>query len=178
MRLSARERRLLDLGLARFHGDRLIPVMKGGGFPAPGGGAATSAPGYQIDYKQITARPADITATTEATAQTIVAGNAVTYDGATVINITCFSPGLDVAASRTVYFCLYDGATSIGIWGYNGFQNTENFRTVTMSVQITPTAGAHTYTWKAFTTGGASTLFAGAGGVGNDMPAYIRITRV
>lgn len=146
--------------------------------PTSSRGSSGIAAGYEYDYKQITARPADITATTEATAQTMVAGNAVTYDGSTDVLIEFFAPGLDVAASRTVYFCLYDGAASIGNWGYNGFQNTENFRAINLALRIRPSAAAHTYTVKAYTTGGASTLFAGAGGVGNDMPAFIRITKV
>ena len=41
-------------------------------------------PGAQLDYQQITANSVGISATTEATAVTIITGNSVTYDGTQV----------------------------------------------------------------------------------------------
>jgi hypothetical protein len=43
--------------------------------------------------------------------------------------------------------------------------------------RITPTAGAHTYSFAATVSGGTGTVAASTGGLGQYQPAFIRITR-
>jgi hypothetical protein len=127
----------------------------------------------ELDYAQITA-PVNVTATTEATANTLITGGAVTYDGATVVMIEAFLPAA-LRGTSLLQLWLYDGAASIGAIGLVG-----NFTTGESWVgrrRLTPSAAAHTYSLRASVDGGTGVATGGAGGVGNYVPAFMRITR-
>lgn len=141
-------------------------------------------PGYEFDYAQKTT-DTSITNTTEGTADTIVTGNAVTYDGATIVEIEAFAgwqPPNVSAGSMTIW--LYDGAGSIGAMGT--FINPGTLAAAItgmrvpakLSVRITPSNAAHTYSIRASVASGTGTVKAGAGGNAALYPAYIRITKV
>ena len=135
-------------------------------------------PGFELDYVELTAG-VTVSATSEATATTIVSSNAVTFDGATAVIIEVFLPGDSNAASQQNNFVLYDGASSIGIWDIT---NTSASGTLeyaqVLKRKLTPSAAAHTYSVRGYKLVGASSFIiqAGAGGSGNTMPGYIRIT--
>jgi hypothetical protein len=131
-------------------------------------------PGQELDYAQITASPAGITATTEANSETVVSGNSVYYDGSRV-KVAFFVPKLSASASQTVTFVLYRDSTVVG-QVFAGTVNT-TLQGAGFDVLDTPTAGAHTYAVKAFVSAGTLTVDAGAGGSGNLVPGWLRVTK-
>lgn len=131
-------------------------------------------PGQEFDYAQITANPSGITATTEATSQAVMTGNAVYYDGSRV-KVSFFLPKLSSSASQTVTFVIYRDTTIVGqIFG--GTVNT-TLQSHEFEVFDTPTAGTHTYALKAFVSTGTLTVNAGAGGSGALVPGWLRVTK-
>lgn len=146
------------------------------------GASAASAPGYELDYAEATAN-VTISATSEATATTIVSGAAVTYDGSTVVLIECFVPVIEPnsgAAARAIVPVLYDGATSLGFLAQAINQVAANLQDVPLYAarRLTPSAAAHTYSLRAYATVANASAKCGAAGAGNYQPAFIRITRV
>lgn len=133
-----------------------------------------AVPGQELDYAQITASPAGITATTEATSQTVVAGNAVYYDGSRV-KVSFFAPRLASAAAQTATFVVYRDSTVIG----QVFAGSVNTTAPAIDFELfdTPSVGAHTYTVKAFVSTSTLTVGAGAGGSGNLVPAWLRVAK-
>lgn len=160
------------VGIALGVSGQTITIMNAGA--GAGGGAA------EYDYIEFTA-PVAISATTEATANTVVTGSAVAYDGATAIVIEFFAPYYNQGtATNAIDLVLYDGSSSIGILSSSGADTTTAHRhgPVYASRRLTPSAASHTYSIRAFITGGANgNVQAGAGGNGNWMPGFIRITR-
>jgi hypothetical protein len=142
----------------------------------------TLPPGHEFDYVEKTSSTS-ITATSEATADTVVTGSAVTYDGSTAVMVEFFSPSVrpatDAVADRSVNVTLYDGAASIGIWGQTitPAQNDDN-KPFHLVRRLTPSGAAHTYSVRAYVSGGTGTISGGTGGVTAAMPAFIRITKV
>ena len=142
-----------------------------------GGGGGTE---MELDYAQITST-ANPTATTEGTANTVITGNAVTYDGATTVLVEFFSPYArpdDTTNGRELRIYLYEDGSSIGrmalyIAGQGGGPAPGHIA----KRRITPSAGSHTYSIRASVNAGTGTILAGAGGSGNDMPAYMRIVK-
>jgi hypothetical protein len=131
-------------------------------------------PGQELDYAQITANPAGITATTEGTSQAVITGNSVYYDGSRV-KLEFFLPKLSSAASLSATFVLYRDSTVIG-QAFGGTVNT-TAEAVSYAVFDTPAVGAHTYAVKAFVSASTLTVNAGAGGSGNLVPGWLRVTK-
>ena len=134
-------------------------------------------PGYQLDYAEITADDT-FTATTEGTAELIVSGNSVTYDGATAIIIEVYFQAFTNSAAVDNIYVIYDNGASIGRIA-DGRRNGNGIDTLggTFRRRLTPSAAAHTYALHGFcSAAGTGTTRAGAGGSGNVMPAFIRIT--
>lgn len=141
--------------------------------------AAGDLPGHEYDYAELTGA-VSIVATTEAGATTVLTGNAVVYNGSTIVMIEFYTPLITWAPNDNTRFALYDGAASIG--EISRF----TFAAATPSVQspglfrrrLTPSAASHTYSIRAWRAGaGASNVNGGAGGSGALVPAFIRITR-
>ena len=130
-------------------------------------------PGYEFTYAEVTSG-GNITATVEGSADTIVTAGAVAFDGSTVVVIEFFAMGVLSAAGETTYLVLFDGASSIG---YIGQGMVALNPSMMVRRRLTPTAATHTYSMRAIVTGGTGTWTAGAGGVGANSPAYIRITK-
>lgn len=134
----------------------------------------------ELNYTQITSS-VNLTATTEATANTIVTASAVTFDGSTTAIIEFFANSIQTPAvnSSFVVLALYDGASSIGFFAF--IQNPAAANPisvpVTLSRRLTPSAAAHTYSIRGYVSGGTGVVAAGAGTIGVNAPAFIRITR-
>jgi len=131
-------------------------------------------PGQELDYAQITTNPAGITATTEATSETVIAGNSVYYDGSRV-KLSFFVPKLSSSASQTVTFVIYRDSTVVG-QVFGGTVNT-TLEGTEFELFDTPAVGAHTYTVKAFVSAGTLTVTVGAGGSGALVPGWLRVTK-
>lgn len=136
-------------------------------------------PGHEFDYAEFTS-DVTVSATTEAGANTVVTGNAVTYDGATIVMIEFFSPHVDpqTTAGANIWIVLYDGAASVGHWGLA--QTPANATTrvpVYLRRRLTPSAASHTYSARAYRGTANGGIAAGAGGNGAVMPGFIRITK-
>jgi hypothetical protein len=146
------------------------------------GGTAT-APSWasrELDYVEFTS-PVNITATSEATSNTIVTSSSVAYDGSTAIVIEYFCPRTRVpAGNHDVNYTLWDSSTDIGLLGLlEGPDGTNELRVPTfLSRRITPSNASHTYSIRAYVDAGTGHADAGAGGSSATiMPGFIRITR-
>lgn len=143
----------------------------------------TGPPGTELSYVEFTSA-VSVTATTEATANTVVTAAALTFDGATPALVEFFSPDVapdNAAAGRRIIFALYDGSSSIGFLGTGPYsQVVGNPADVPVRVarRLTPAAATKTYSVRAFVSAGTATVSAGAGGAGVALPGYIRITKV
>lgn len=129
-------------------------------------------PGYEFDYVQITS-DANFTATTAATGNTMVTGSSVTYDGTTTVMIEVCS-GRVVKGTTFIILDLWEDSTDIAriaVILTAGEPLKVEFRR-------TPTAGAKVYKVTGYVDGSTGTVYAGAGGVDTQMPAFIRITKV
>jgi hypothetical protein len=143
-------------------------------------GAATSTlwASRELDYVEFTSS-VSLTATTEATANTIVTGSAVAYDGSTAVIIEFFCQDIfNNTATEIDLIYLYDGASSIGRMGdfRAALGSTDRRIPCFLTRRLTPSNATHTYSIRG-ASGGHASASAGAGGNGNIMPGYIRITR-
>ena len=138
----------------------------------------TALPGYQLDYVEITTN-VSITATTAATANTVIDGNAVSYDGSTRVKLEFGATGASIPNTREIVVVLYDGATQLGQLLAQGNQGstTTDCSGFYRAYFLTPTNASHTYHIKAYITGGTGTIYANNGAAGNPMPAWYRITK-
>ena len=138
-------------------------------------------PGYEFDYVAFTAN-VNVTATTEATANTLVTGSGVAYDGSTIVVIEFFATSVKPdsgAAGRSVNFWLYDGSSSIGNMGFVRTPAASNMNaTVQLRHRLTPSNATHTYSIRASVDSGTGVVTAGAGGTATALPGFIRITKV
>lgn len=134
-------------------------------------------PGCQLDYAQITTTSGVINATTEGTANAVITGNSVTYDG-TPVKIEFYYFSLDPNASNGVLgsFVFLRDAVVIGQSGAQTFTSTNSPEGLHAAFD-TPPAGAHTYAVKAFVPSNSFKVVAGAGGSGNKLPAFLRVTK-
>lgn len=135
-------------------------------------------PGYELDYVAQTSST-NVTATTEAGADTIITGTSQAYAAGTVM-VEAFIPQTRTGtggAGSTINFVLFDGSTNLGQWSEE--------RTVASSAlgvptflrrKVTLTAATHQMILKAFVSSGTGIAGAGAGGAGTIPPAYIRVT--
>jgi hypothetical protein len=140
-------------------------------------------PGYEFDYVG-GAGTNSITATTEATANTIITANAVTYDGSTAIMLDFFAPESTPNASDNsfVRYVLYDGSSSVGYFGITFNPKLASGSSarwpVRLSRRLTPSAGAHTYSVRGYVNTGTGECNGGAGGTATYLPVFIRQTKV
>lgn len=134
-------------------------------------------PGYLLDYVEVTSNQTS-TATTAAGATAIVTGNAIFYDGATVIRAEFQAPQIwHSVADTAIILELYDGATDLGVIGVSLTHLTTNSASVPVARTFTPTVGTHTYSIRMWSTAaGTATAQGGAGGAGTAFPMYLRIT--
>lgn len=179
-----------DAGAARAEGafcqfltDGTAPsaILFGPPDVATGGGGGGGGTEMVLDYAQITSN-ASITATSEATADVVVTGSAITYDGATEIMVEFYSPFCrpDTAANdRELRLYLYDGSSSIGRLSLQiaGEGGGSSHVPVHVKRRLTPSAASHTYSIRASVNAGTGLVGAGTGGSTGEMPAFIRIVK-
>ena len=153
-----------------------------GGTTWYGAQAAPIGPGYEFGYDQITAN-VNATGTTEGTATTVITCSAHTFDGQPVI-AKFHAPGMrpSTTLGSTIVIGLFESGTLINRLAQQGnWAGSANpFTTAEGSFRFQPSAGSHSYVvaaWVSSTTG-TPAVAAGAGGPGNNEPAYVRFTKV
>ena len=121
-----------------------------------------------------------ITAGTEATANPIVTAPPFTANGTSVYLIEFYCPQVVGAGANATLACiLYDGASSAGWLFVMVFASQAQQMPIHATRRLVPSAGAHTYSVRAFRTGAANAAFtAGAGGPAANVPGFIRVTRL
>ena len=126
-----------------------------------------------IDYVAITSN-VSITATTEGTAVTVITGTSLAYDTKDKV-VEFFSPQAgDAVAATDFNLVLYRGATILGQARMRG--NTDFCPLYVKFFDIAPPAGTYAYTVKAYDGNGSGVVWAGAGGSGTVLPAYLRVS--
>lgn len=162
------------------NGDVLSVVAGAVAWAAPGGASVNAGTPYEVDYVALTSS-VNVSATSEATADTVVTANAESFDGSTIAIIEFFAPRGRPAASTnaTIDYVLYDGSSSIGLLGrqHSAAASSANFA-VYLVHRLTPSNASHTYSIRAFVSTGTGAVTGGAGGSGNIMPGYIRISKL
>jgi hypothetical protein len=137
-------------------------------------------PGQELAYAQSTAS-LTVTATTAPTAQTAVSAGAVTFDGSPVM-VEFYSPGVypPTIANSQIVLNLWDGSTDLGYVAQSTYPGGTNQHIVPVTIlrRLTPSAGSHTYSIRAWASGAGGAVMAGFGGIDTYAPVYIRITRV
>lgn len=142
-------------------------------------------PGYEFDYVEKTSNT-NITATTEASANTVLTANSVTYDGSTIIEIEWFSPNIQTpsVSAGSILICLFDAvgggaAAVIGtLANYVGKAAVEIYGPGIGKVRITPTAAAHVYSIRAYVTANTGIVSGGSPGAGTFYPTFLRQRKV
>jgi hypothetical protein len=131
---------------------------------ASGGGGIT-----EHDYVEVTSN-LTVTPTSDATAAAFITGNAVAYDGSTRVKIEFQM--LKAETTVNLICNLYDGSTDLGRITNTGVSGGPVYGVR----YLTPSAATHTYSIRVWKSSGTSTAYAGAGGVGTALPAFMRIT--
>jgi hypothetical protein len=171
-----------DVQLALF--DATVPVTQAFGDAAAAGSAAVAArrdhrhgmpaasslPGEEIAYVEFTSN-VSITGTG---AVDIVSSGAITYT-ATPIIIEFWCRAATAGPSANLRLLFMDGATELARMAAWATNFTE--QDVYAKRRLTPSAASHTYKFAGQNVGSqTSTIVAGAGGAGVDIPGFIRIT--
>lgn len=141
-------------------------------------GAAVGGAGTEWDYAQYTAS-VSVTATTEASANTLASGNGVYYDG-TKLRLEFSSSGykLTGGTESSMSLVFLRDSTVLGQMVCDLDHNDDDGSPLHCVTYDTPPAGTHTYTVKAFLSAGGTVLVkAGAGGSGTLLPGYLRVTK-
>jgi hypothetical protein len=137
--------------------------------------------GVELDYVQKTTNTS-VTATATGSADTVITGSSVAYDGTTIVMIEFYCPSVapQQTADAICSILLFEDSTFLGYLAQIRTPSGSNafLAQVHAAKRHTPSNASHAYTIKAITTSGTSTVSAGAGSGGTNMPAFIRITKV
>lgn len=115
----------------------------------------------------------------EATADLVVSAGAITVDGGPVL-IEFYSPAVAPAAAAGALIFVYlwqDGASIGRIATVANPAAGQHVAPVHTARRLTPAAGSRTFSIGATQAGGNGIVYAGAGGVGQYVPGFIRVTR-
>lgn len=125
----------------------------------------------------------DVTATSEAAADTVVTAPAISTDGSTVVTIefgtTAFGQTSTTPVNRLVLF--EDGVAIGTLWAARSPGTSTGRPGFTCFRRMTPTAGTHVYSVRGWVSSASTWTIAGGvnwPGAGVDKPAYIRIVRL
>lgn len=142
-----------------------------------------SAPGTELDYVEITAN-VNVTHV-EASADTVLTGNAITFDGLTRVRVEFYSQVVEIPAG---YYDL-----NIGLWDngtltrllvgrfHNANVNSAEDVEAYGVCYLTPSSGSHTFSIRGYRSSGtqgttAAIVAAGDGSSDDFPPAFYRVT--
>ena len=136
----------------------------------------------ESDYIEVTSS-VTVSATTAATATTIITGTAFTPVGATRYRVEFGCEDVTVAfnaAGNSCIFHLYEGATNLGRIGtiINPSVTVTGDWPVQLSRTYTPTNASKTLSVRAHRTNANCTVVAGSGGADVAFPIWLRTTRL
>lgn len=137
-------------------------------------------PGTEIYYSEVGAS-VSVTATTEGTANTVLAGLSQAFDGTTTVMIEFEADVIPdaSAAGRQLFVWLYEDGSSIGRLGLVQTPAAATMRVHSrLSRRMKPSNASHTYSIRASVNAGTGTVVSGSGGTGAALPAFMRITKV
>lgn len=126
-------------------------------------------------YVQFTGSVA-VAATTAAAATTIVTAASVTVPAATLVTVEVYAPRFQTASAETIFLMLWQDSTDLGMLGRFASGAGTLFGPVQVRRYLTPGAGAFTYSARAYSSSGTSSIQGGAGGTDTLLPGYIRVT--
>jgi len=126
--------------------------------------------GGQIDYVELQA-PVTVTATTEGTANPVLASGSIALDGRTTVAVEFAAPKTTIGGTL-IRFALYDNGADIG------FLAGDTAGERLLRRQWTPAAGAHVFSIRAWVDSGSGVVSAGTGGAGQFMPVWLRTSNV
>lgn len=139
------------------------------------GGAASRDVGYEFAYAEAAAADVNITATTAATANTVVTAPAVVFDGNTAVWVEFGCSAIDTPNNTSLLVVLYEGSAQVGTasWGQLTPPTGVDRVPVFLKRRLTPAAGSRTYSVRAWVVSGTGVVRSSV----NYMPAFIRITK-
>jgi hypothetical protein len=137
--------------------------------PSPTVSAVTAPLAYQEFTANVT-----VSAANPATAQPIVTAQPVTLDGSTPIVIEFYAPGVNPSSAANDFLAVFvedsAGPTNLGEQNaYNPAAGT-NVQGMRHERKLTPSAGTHTFTAKAYRGAGNGIVAAGPGGGAASVP--------
>jgi hypothetical protein len=131
-------------------------------------------PGYEFAYDALTTTVTS-TQTVQASATTVLAGTATTYDGAAVM--VEIGAVVQISDPGTLYMTLWkDGVDTARVQQFNHSGATAGSAAFRSSWRDTPSAGSHTYALKVFVSAGTGTVYGSA--TASMAPAFIRVVKV
>lgn len=136
-----------------------------------GGGVPGTSPTYVENTGNVT-----VSATSEATGNTLVTAGAFTANGTDAYWIEFGSSEVIAATGGVLIIDLWDGSSPIGAPAVIGPAGTSGMP-VTIRRRLVPSAGSHTYSFRAFQSGGNGVVAGGPGGSGQNTPMYISIEK-
>jgi hypothetical protein len=142
--------------------------------------AAGGGGGGEIGYDEITTS-VSITGTAEGSATTVITCAAHTFDG-TPVMVEFFTALLrtSTAATSQIIVGLYESGTLVNrIMALQNDAASPSGMGAIGGFRFTPSAGSHSYVvmaWTTSTSGAQALVAAGAGGAGNNPPAWVRFT--
>lgn len=147
-----------------------------GGLPV-WGAAATAT---ELAYGETIANVTGIATTTEATATTVLTAPSFTPDGSTTVLVDVSIPSWQHDTNGAlINMSLFDNGVSVGEFTrqYVGVASNQPGGPWRVARKLTPSAVPHVYTARVWVSSGNGRINAGAGGVGTDMPAFIRVSK-
>jgi hypothetical protein len=155
---------------------RFDSIPGGTGAIGPTGPTGPAGSGAaELAYAEITS-PVTITGGSAGASNLVVSSGAVTYTTDPIL-IEFYSPHITVVNNSGMFILLYDDTTLLAILAENAI-SASNFQPPNYCARrLIPSAGSHTYLIRSWSSGGNSTIGAGTGTGGAEVPAFIRITQ-
>lgn len=133
----------------------------------------------ELGYSQFTSNVA-ITSTTAGSGDTVISPLTVVCDGSPIV-VEFFAPQVrpGTNSNEEMSISLYeDGSEETRQWGrfYNGAGGFDN-KPAHLARRLTPSAGSHTYSVKAYVNAGSGSVGGGSGGT-SSAPGFLRVSKI